>query len=69
VEQPATFTVEPANVAGHSTRSTKPLCVDSVRALTIGGHAARPVLGTVAWLVGLLLVVVPFAVSRYRALE
>jgi ABC transporter DrrB family efflux protein len=45
------------------------LCVDAVRALTIGGHAARPVLGTLAWLAGLLLVFVPFAVSRYRALE
>ena len=45
------------------------LCVDAVRALTIGGHAAGPVLGTLAWLVGLLLVFVPFAVSRYRALE
>lgn len=45
------------------------LCVDAVRALTIGGHAARPVLGTLAWLVGLLLVFVPLAVSRYRALE
>lgn len=45
------------------------LCVDAVRALTIGGHAARPVLGTLARLAGLLLVFVPFAVSRYRALE
>ncbi|HYY20937.1 MAG TPA: ABC transporter permease [Thermoleophilaceae bacterium] len=45
------------------------LCVDAVRALTIGGHAAGPVLGTLAWLAGLLLVFVPFAVSRYRALE
>jgi ABC-2 type transport system permease protein/oleandomycin transport system permease protein len=45
------------------------LCVDAVRALMIGGHAAGPVLGTLAWLVGLLLVFVPFAVWRYRALE
>jgi ABC transporter DrrB family efflux protein len=45
------------------------LCVDAVRALTVGGHAAGPVLGTLAWLVGLSLVFVPFAVSRYRALQ
>jgi hypothetical protein len=42
------------------------LCVDAVRALTIGGHAAGPVLGTLAWLT---VVFVPFAVSRYRALD
>ena len=45
------------------------LCVDAVRALTIGGHATSAVLGTLAWLAGLLLVFVPFAVARYRALE
>ncbi len=45
------------------------LCVDAVRALTIGGNTTRPLLGTLAWLAGLLLVFVPFAVSRYRALE
>jgi ABC transporter DrrB family efflux protein len=44
-------------------------CVDAVRALTIGGHAAGPVLGTLAWLAALLLVFVPLSVSRYRALE
>jgi hypothetical protein len=45
------------------------LCVDAVRALTVGGHAGHAVLGTLAWLAGLLLVFVPFSVSRYRALE
>jgi ABC transporter DrrB family efflux protein len=45
------------------------LCVDAVRALTVGGDATRGVLGTLAWLAGLLLVFVPFAVGRYRALE
>jgi len=44
-------------------------CVDGVRALTIGGHAAPAVLGRLAWLAGLLIVFVPFAVSRYGALE
>jgi len=45
------------------------LCVDAVRALMIGGDATGPVLGTIAWLAALLLVFVPFAVSRYRALQ
>ena len=45
------------------------LCVNAVRDLTIGGHATGAVLGTLAWLVGLLLVFVPFAVARYRALQ
>jgi ABC-type polysaccharide/polyol phosphate export permease len=45
------------------------LCVDAVRGLTVGGHVAHPVLGTLAWLAGLLLVFVPLSVARYRALE
>jgi ABC-2 type transport system permease protein/oleandomycin transport system permease protein len=45
------------------------LCVNAVRALTIGGDATVPVLGTLAWLAGLALVFIPFAVSRYRALQ
>ncbi|MBV9337160.1 MAG: ABC transporter permease [Solirubrobacterales bacterium] len=45
------------------------LCVDAVRALTIGGDATEAVLGTLAWLAGLSLVFIPFAVARYRALE
>jgi ABC-2 type transport system permease protein/oleandomycin transport system permease protein len=45
------------------------LCVNAVRALTIGGHATTPVAGTLAWLAALMLVFVPFAVSRYRRLQ
>jgi ABC-2 type transport system permease protein len=45
------------------------LCVDAVRALTLGGDATTAMLGTLAWLAGLLLVFVPLAVSRYRGLE
>jgi ABC-2 type transport system permease protein/oleandomycin transport system permease protein len=38
-----------------------------VRALTIGhGHALVPALGTLAWLVGLLLVFVPLTVRAFR---
>lgn len=59
----------PAVVRALASVNPVTLCVDAVRALTIGGHAAAPALGTLAWLAGLLLVFVPFAVSRYRALE
>jgi ABC-2 type transport system permease protein len=43
------------------------LTVDAARALTIGhGHALAPMLGTLAWLAGLLLVFVPLAVRAFR---
>ncbi len=43
------------------------LAVDAVRALTIGdGDALGPALGTLAWLVGLLLVFVPLSVRAFR---
>jgi ABC transporter DrrB family efflux protein len=43
------------------------LCVDATRALTIGyGDALEPALGTLAWLVGLLLVFVPLSVRAFR---
>jgi ABC-2 type transport system permease protein/oleandomycin transport system permease protein len=59
----------PAVVQAFAQVNPVTLCVDAVRALTIGGDGAGPVLGTLAWLVGLTLVFVPLAVSRYRALE
>jgi ABC-type polysaccharide/polyol phosphate export permease len=43
------------------------LVVDSARDLTLGnGHALHPALGTLAWLVGLLLVFVPLSVRGFR---
>ena len=43
------------------------LVVDAARALTIGdGDALAPALGTLAWLVGLLLVFVPLSVRAFR---
>ncbi|HTU95119.1 MAG TPA: ABC transporter permease [Solirubrobacteraceae bacterium] len=43
------------------------LTVNAARALTIGdGPALGPALGTLAWLVGLLLVFVPLAVRAFR---
>ncbi|MDQ6605338.1 MAG: ABC transporter permease [Actinomycetota bacterium] len=59
----------PAVVRAFADVNPVTLCVDAVRALTIGGDATRSVLGTLAWLAALSLVFVPLAVSRYRALE
>jgi ABC transporter DrrB family efflux protein len=43
------------------------LVVDAARALTIGdGDALGPALGTLAWLVGLLLIFVPLSVRAFR---
>ncbi len=43
------------------------LVVDAARDLTLGtGHALGPALGTLAWLVGLLLVFVPLSVRAFR---
>ena len=43
------------------------VAVDATRALAIGdGEALAPALGTLAWLVGLLAVIVPLAVRAFR---
>jgi ABC transporter DrrB family efflux protein len=59
----------PAAVRAFADVNPVTLCVDAVRGLSIGGSVTGPLLGTLAWLAGLLLVFVPFAVSRYRALQ
>jgi ABC transporter DrrB family efflux protein len=59
----------PAAVRAFADVNPVTLCVDAVRGLTIGGSVFGPLLGTLAWLAGLLLVFVPFAVARYRALQ
>jgi oleandomycin transport system permease protein len=41
---------------------------EALRALTTGGPAVGPVLGSAAWIAGLTLVFGPLAVSRYRRL-
>jgi ABC-2 type transport system permease protein/oleandomycin transport system permease protein len=50
-------------VAAHSPVTQ---AVDAARALTVGGPASRPVLATVAWIVGIVAVALPVAVARYR---
>src|SRR4029078_3037141 len=43
----------PAGVRALAEVNPFSLCVDAVRALIVGGDATVPVLGTLAWLVGL----------------
>ncbi len=59
----------PAAIQAFAQVNPMTLSVDAVRALTVGGHATTPLLGSLAWFAALLLVFVPLAVSRYRALE
>jgi ABC-type multidrug transport system permease subunit len=40
--------------------------VDATRALTLGGPTSGPLLKAVAWILGILAVVVPLAIHRYR---
>ncbi len=42
---------------------------NALRALTLGGPTTRPVLYALAWIVGILVVFVPLATSRYRKLS
>jgi len=49
------------------TRESVTLAVNAARALTIGqGHALGPVIGTLAWLAGLLILFVPLANRAFR---
>ena len=40
--------------------------VNALRALTLGGPITKPLLQSLAWIAGILLVFVPLAVNRYR---
>ena len=42
------------------------ITVNALRALTLGGPVTRPLLQSLAWIGGILLVFVPLAVNRYR---
>ncbi len=55
-------------LAGFAAQSPLTHAADAARALSIGGEALRPTLLTVAWCVGLLAVVIPLAVRRYRTI-
>jgi oleandomycin transport system permease protein len=40
--------------------------VDATRALALGGSTGGPLLRAVAWILGVVVVVVPLAIRRYR---
>jgi ABC transporter DrrB family efflux protein len=58
----------PAAVAAFANVNPVTLCVDAARALMIGGDATVPLLGTLAWFLGLMALFAPLAIRRYRTL-
>jgi ABC transporter DrrB family efflux protein len=56
----------PAWLAPIAAQSPLTHAADAARALSVGGDALRPALLTVTWCVGLLALVIPMAVRRYR---
>jgi ABC-2 type transport system permease protein/oleandomycin transport system permease protein len=59
----------PAGVRAFADVNPMSLCANAVRDLMTGAPAGGAVLGTLAGLAALLLVFVPLAIGRYRALE
>jgi ABC-type multidrug transport system permease subunit len=58
----------PDAMAAFATHSPLTHAADAARALSIGGDALVPSLWMLAWTVGVLAIVVPLAVRRYRRL-
>ncbi len=56
----------PEWMAAFASMSPLTHAADAARGLSIGGEVAGPVLRTVAWSAGLLAVVIPLSVRRYR---
>lgn len=56
----------PSWMASFATISPLTLAADASRGMAIGGPVARPALLTILWCAGLLAVVIPLAVRRYR---
>jgi ABC transporter DrrB family efflux protein len=48
--------------------NTNPIthAVDATRALALGGSTSGPLLRAIAWILGILAVVIPLAIHRYR---
>jgi ABC-type multidrug transport system permease subunit len=48
--------------------NTNPIthAVDATRALALGGSTSGPLLRAMAWILGILAVVIPLAIHRYR---
>ncbi len=58
----------PGWLQGFASRSPLTHAADAARALSIGGDVLAPSLLTFAWSVGLLAVVIPIAVRRFRSM-
>ena len=56
----------PGWLQGFATHQPVSVTVDACRALMLGGPTAKWVIQSVAWAVGLLIVLIPLAVHRYR---
>ena len=56
----------PAGLQAFAEISPVTVTADAARALSIGGEVAEPLLQTLAWVAGILLVFVPLCVWRYR---
>ncbi len=57
----------PSWLQGFATYQPVSITVSACRALMLGGPTASPVIQTLAWTVGLLIVLIPLASWRYRA--
>jgi ABC transporter DrrB family efflux protein len=58
----------PEWLAGFAAHSPLTHTADAARALSIGGEALRPSMMAIAWCIGLMALVIPLAVRRFRAL-
>ena len=56
----------PSWLQGFATYQPVSVTVTACRALMLGGPTAKWVIQTLAWTVGLLIVLIPLAVRRYR---
>ncbi|MBA3369966.1 MAG: ABC transporter permease [Thermoleophilaceae bacterium] len=56
----------PAGLEWFASVSPVTASVDAARALSIGGEVAEPLLRSMAWVAGILLIFVPLCVRRYR---
>ena len=56
----------PAALEAFATHQPITAAVDAVRALTVGGPTTEPVAEALVWTAGLLAILIPLTVRRYR---
>ncbi len=59
----------PGWLAAFASQSPLTHAADTARALSIGGEALRPALLAIAWCVGIMAVIIPIAVRRFRSMS